>query len=484
MSLIQEFRRSRKTSASEGSLSNPTNRARLTAKFSLERLRLQVAGQLSQQFPGDHSGPKQWLSLVTGLLDTADDYLVSSEHLGVKPDDALNLIRDAVRLGTEAYKCLAFMRGTTMVELPYPIVRPLQRWFDQLQVCNSTFFRAELVANYELRFVKEGVFRGIRDPSPSLTESINQVSWPLLRVTVPSRAFASIPHLAIVAHEIGHALFTEVNWDTNSFRPEEDAVKQRIAARLGVTVLDRQTQDILSRVFFHWFQELSADAFAHYLTGPAIFFSLSEFAQLHGGGYTLSESHPASDLRRSILFNKLCEGGANSFMGLFKRHTGAELTEDFNSALLQRTPDKTQFYKDATARNVSPEMAAVLAELHESIPRAVSIVYDHVFEYLRTHARDAIYSPDQYDQDLTEHLNPMLAAVPPIEVGRDLAAKAPAEFASILNVGWAVLLTKLPELRVKTSGPDQFRSERLERLHDLLLKAVELSEARRTWQSV
>src|SRR6266446_5951511 len=93
------------------------------------------------------------------------------------------------------------------------------------------------------------------------------------------------PHLAIVAHEIGHALYHQVPWDVSSFAAEQAALKNRISRRLAVPALDNPTLDILREVFSGWFQELACDAFAHYLTGPAMFFSFAEIVQF-GGGYS------------------------------------------------------------------------------------------------------------------------------------------------------------------------------------------------------
>ncbi len=470
----------RRRRQAEGSVTTPTDRAKLTAKFSIERLRSQVSELSSRQYPGDHPGPQQWLGLVAGLIDTGDLYLSASERAGTTDAEALKLATDAAQLATEAYNYLVLMTGADIDQLAYPIVAPLQRWFSQLHIPNSTFFRAEQVVNYELRPIAETYFTRIRDPAPTLSAAIAKVRFPMLRVTVPSKAFAIIPHLAIVGHEIGHALIQNVNWNLTSFAPEEGALKQRISQRLGRATLDRGTLDILQEVFSKWFQELASDAFGLFLTGPAMFFSGSELAQF-GRGYGLSPSHPASDLRRSILFSRLSEGGANSFAQIFEKHTGQRLTEEFNSPMLRRTPSKDQIANDAIARRITTNTAAVMAELHELIPRIVDIVYDQIRNYLTGSAPDAIYTPAQYDRDLSEHLAPMLVAVPPIETGAALDARTPTDFASILNVGWCVLLTKLSDLRIKTSGSDQFHSERLERLHSLLLKAVELSEARRSW---
>jgi hypothetical protein len=55
-------------------------------------------------------------------------------------------------------------------------------------------------------------------------------------------------------------------------------------------------------------------------------------------------------------------------------------------------------------------------------------------------------------------------------------------FPSILNIGWAALLTKHSELRIKVSPSRNEDYQKLEQIHRLLLKAVELSEAFRVWR--
>lgn len=375
------------------------------------------------------------------------------------------------------------MSGSGIDELPYPIVPPLQRWFDELGLANTTFFRAELVANYELLPLDEHPFKGIRNQSTSLAEAINAIRWPILRVTVPSKAFGIIPHFAIVAHEIGHALYHQIKWDFSPFAREQTNLITRLCTRLGVSTLSPDVMSTLQRVLFNWFQELTADAFSFYLTGPASFFSLGDLTGLLGGGYGLSITHPAHDLRREILFGKLSENGSDSFADIFLRYTGQTLTEDFNSPSIIPTPDPDQIQQDAFSAYKNIHKAAVLAELHQSMPNVVSIIYNHVDQFMQNNAQGAIYTTDRFDEDLGAHLEALLAAVPPIEVGDVIDRKTPAAFASIINVGWAALLTKLPDLRVKISEEDKFGSEKLERLHALLIKAIELSEARRLWES-
>ncbi len=377
------------------------------------------------------------------------------------------------------------MQGAGTDELSYSIIPPLQRWFNELNIKNSTLFRAELLANYELRSIEDRTFR-YRDPTPGLVKSLDHdIQWPFLRVTVPAKAFSTIPHMAIVAHEIGHALFQQYHWTITSFvQTEGTALQQRIATRLGASHIAASTNKILNVVLWNWIEELAADAFAFFLTGPAIFFSLPEFFQFLGSGYGMYDTHPAHDLRRRTLFVKLFDGTPNSFADVFSDATGQTLTEEFNSPLVLTTPqDAAQVEADMLGLDFSREQAVVMAELHTSIPKLIDAVYAQAGDYLNRTAPDAIYSPQRYKIDLELHMPSMLEAVPPIETGDTLSDKVPTDFASILNVGWAVLLTRLDDLRVRVPKSDRYGAGRLDVLQGLLSKAVELSEARRTWQS-
>lgn len=417
---------------------------------------------------------------MSGLLDTADAYLVESR----KSNDAtaqVSLARDAARLGSMAYQCMSLMHGSSIAHLSPPIATPFQRWLDTLGFSNTAIFRAETVANYELFRQDEKPFTRIRNPAPSLVAAIGALKWPLFRITLPTKGFAIIPHFAIVAHEIGHALCDRVNWDLSAFVPEEKPLIDRVEAKIG-HALTPESQTFLQKAFLHWFQELASDAFAFLLTGPAIFFSLCDFFQLLGNGYGLSYTHPANDLRRRAIFKHITDlDSGSSFATVFHKHTGFQLDETFNSGILIATPSKSDIWSDVRAGGATDYAAAILSELHESAELLIPIIYKQAREHLLAVAPATIYTPQTYDEDLGSHLKPMLAAVPPIESaqGANLVA---ARFSSILNVGWVTLLTKFDEFRIADEGQGNW--ERMEVLHSLLEKAVELSEVKRLWESV
>jgi hypothetical protein len=372
------------------------------------------------------------------------------------------------------------MHGSSIGYLSPPIATPLQRWLDSLGFKNSALFRAEATANYELLRIEDKTFTRIRDASPTLLSAIAKLQWPIFRITVPTKAFGIIPHFAIVAHEIGHALHDRVTWDLTGFDNEVQQLLARISAKIG-RPLSFQDQRTLQKIFLGWFQELASDAFALLLTGPAIFFSLCDFFQLLGNGYGLSQTHPANDLRRKAVFQQLEDTTTGlSFVEVFERHTEHKLDETINSGILIPTPATADIFNDLRGGGADDGTAAIMSELHASMPLLVPIIYTQARDHLTATAPQTIYTSKQFDADLASHLKPMLAVIPPIESLVGLKT-IPTDFSSILNVGWATLLTKLDEFRIVTDENREW--ERMEALHSLLEKAVELSEVKRLWES-
>ena len=456
-------------------------RAQLSAQFYLDRVILQVADLLNRQYPGDHEGPILWLKLVRGLLDTATEYLETSRQQATPISTTENLVKDAGSLAHTGFECLRFMAGADLDDLPYPIVQPMQRWFKDLGLLNTTLFRAEHAAIYELRPVTKSFFQRIRNKSKSLTDAIDAIEWPLIRVTVPGKALGIIPHFSIVAHEVGHAMFNKIGLDLSSEKKKEGKLIKRIETRLSQSPLTHDSRDKLRKVHISWLKELSADAFAFFIMGPALFFASSEFFQLLSPDYGVSETHPPDDLRREVVHNKLLQG-QKSFAVVFKDITGETLTKDFNSHLMKNLPNMTDFYDDLINQFSDPLAAAIMTELVPYFRDVSYLIFDQTQHYLEQNCPEIIYTPEEFERDLQDHTDALLSAVPPIETGLDLNQKTPTEFTSILNVGWVLLLTQLDDFRVRTAGNGDI-TEKADKLHSLLLKAVELSEASRVWRS-
>ena len=93
-----------------------------------------------------------------------------------------------------------------------------------------------------------------------------------------------------------------------------------------------------------------------------------------------------------------------------------------------------------------------------------------------------IYGSQHLLEDLSDHLESLTYLVPPIEHRKAGSVRA-TSLAGILNVGWAALLTQLDKMPVAVGASSgDAMSVKMEKLHELLLKAVELSEARVVWE--
>ncbi len=450
-------------------------RARLSVRFFLDRIRDQIAVLRSQQFPGSYDGPYVWLRLASGILDTADGYLTRSDTAAETA--ALKLTKDAAELCSVAYDHLGHLSGATSDLVPWSVVDPFTEWFTQLGFKNTVIFRAELKRNYEIKPFDETEFARIRDQSPSLTQAIHEAKWPILRVTVPSAALSILPHFAIVAHEVGHRV--SIPYHTSRLQPITTAAANRITATLGS--FDAQTGLDFQQVIYRWIAEFASDAVAFYLTGPASFFSI-DFTQLAAmGHHGIGPTHPAHRIRRAVLFRQLTTGSP-SFASVFETRTQVKLTEDLGSSLLPLDPDKATLHQEMLQRTRSSRLAAVISELNKSAPALADEIYKQVHNHLTAAAAVHRYTVAQYDDDLRNHLDAITFTIPPIETGDILDQRTPCRFASILNIGWAAVLTRVEKIMVRPD-PDHPHTGNLVTIHNLLLKAVELSEAKRRWEA-
>jgi hypothetical protein len=358
------------------------------------------------------------------------------------------------------------------------VVEPLCRWFTDLGMSNTVFFRAELKRNYEIKRFEKSEFLRFRDPTSSLTDVIEkEINWPILRVTVPSAALSILPHFAIVAHEVGHRV--RVPYNIAALQQITNDVVTRITTRLGH--FDAQTGTDFQSVIYRWIAEFNSDAVGFFLTGPASFFSI-DFTQLAAmGHHGIGPTHPAHRIRRGVLFRQLTKG-TPSFASVFQQYTETPLTEDLGSSLLPPIPDQSRLYSEMRRQTRSERMAAVIVELNDSAHALADIIYDDVHRHLSATARQSEYTVSQYNEDLKHHLKAITFTIPPIEVGDSIYPRNPCNLVSILNVGWAAVLTQVDKIRVRPD-PEHPHTGNLAAIHNLLLKAVELSEAKRRWEA-
>ncbi|MCA9131111.1 MAG: hypothetical protein KDB22_28700 [Planctomycetales bacterium] len=433
------------------------------------------------------------MDIVQGLIDTAQGYLATARQPTTSDSDAFELTRDASGLGDNAYRLLEELEGAGADEIPHPVVRPFQRWVTGLGVNDSIFFRSDHVANYELATFNGllNSLNSLNSPSQSLVDAIAAINWPFRRVTVPSQAMGMLPHFAIVAHELGHAIQDRNNLDFNSHSAAIVDCAQRTEARLQAEGLDFDTNRQLHwRDALHsWIHEIWSDAVGGYLAGPSMLFALGALFEITGGGVGLSATHPPHILRLQLLVDSLeAEIDGDTHSAVFEAITGTPITARMNCPHVAELPDQDTLYSDLRNQLGAGENAILEAAIAvELVPLIQTIAGD-----IRAEARaileasnpEMIYQPAHLKDDLNHHLEAICALIPPIE-HRGPDGAEPSTLAGVLNVGWAALLCKLQEFpdTSRPAGYDE-TAAKMEKLQELLLKAVELSEARRQWEEV
>lgn len=307
------------------------------------------------------------------------------------------------------------------------------------------------------------------------------VDWPFRRVTVPSQAMGMLPHFAIVGHELGHAIQSQNQIDLrsystvlqNSLKDAEDRLsKEDIPFDQRMHL---RWQDALSS----WINEIWSDAVGHNLVGPAFFFALGAFFELSGGGWGIGLSHPPSGLRRKLAWNRLINGSP-SHAEVFKAATGSPILESMNSPHLTTLPNADDIYGDLKLK-VGAADAAISVALLPAIEALSDSIYAEAERVLQNSNPGMIYSVERLQVDLENYLEPLCGLVPPIE-HRNSGVPQASTLAGVLNVGWAALLCKLNEFSATPADGDSQIAMKMEKLQELLLKGLELSEARQLWE--
>lgn len=397
---------------------------------------------------------------------------------------------DANLLGHTAYEALQRLEGSGADQIPHQIVGPFKRWVDGLGITNDIFFRADHVPNYELATYGDIQSLAVRlnNPSPSLTTAVNDITWPFFRITVPSQALGMLPHFAIVGHELGHAIQSRITPDLGAFAAAQTESIARTAQRLADANLPFGLQEQIERqkILARWQNEIIADAVGYYLAGPAFFFALGAFFELLGGGLGIGLWHPPAIVRRRLIVERLAMN-APSHAAVFENATELAITEDMNSPHLTALPPPDTLYdilKSSGQPPMHPIHAAICTELVPLIEVIAEPFYNEVEKVLQAINPEMVYTPARLEADLRNHLEPLCHLIPPIE-HRDGGVPQAATLAGILNVGWAALLAKLGSLPAVVLQPGaDANAVNMERLHQLLLKAVELSDARLTWDEI
>ena len=287
-------------------------------------------------------------------------------------------------------------------------------------------------------------------------------------LSIPAVESARILIHGVLAHELGHALYNkrEIAKDLlPKIRIKEDLVRGLTKAmfenqqKQGNATPELQlrkqvTQEISARVN-GWVKELCCDAIGIRLRGPALFFAEAHLLTSFRPIDKSSATHPAPRLRVRLMIRMLKQ--------LYRLENGAQ-------SCRSSVEPGTTFPQD---RSPGPTPMTNLTDAIDDV--ALDLISD-----ASTVATSSLncYSRERFSADVEELGLLFLNLIPPGEV-RD----KPVTIAAILNAGWHVYLCDFEAFRESLHAGDRdTRFAAAAKLHELVLKALEISEIRTTWE--
>ena len=412
-----------------------------TARFYLERMRLQIERARRHQFPAASDVPAKWLAYIEGRLKSIE-FQLNNPPMAAEADIV------SQRLLTNLFACyeeLDHLSRADTTQVADYVVMALLRWFDAANSDCDYLFTADKEFELEPLFVKADMEAETQHPQyQPLIEALKPIVY---RITMPGGALGAGFHIPLVGHEVGHVLI-------ESFGEELDPSMQKLA---------RGVHEDLKPVYQRWLHEIVADTICGFISGPAAFFALHEKLR---GSMDPNQDYPENAVRTRSLWDFTSERFGEAFAS---RSIDAGQWQSWSV----RTDD--DLLRRAAAHG---HYSVISTKLVGDANRARAMALDLALR----HIPRLEYRAEDFANDIKMHLKSFLWVIPPFETSGDLRKRSPTTIASILNVGWFIAAFKLDELKIKmTDGPDR-KGKILVELDRLMLKSIELSEIRRQWE--
>lgn len=421
-----------------------------TARFYLERMRLQIERARRRQFPGASDVPAKWLAYIDGRLKSIEWQLENPTTGASREVSADYLLTNIFA----CYEALDHLSRADTTQVADYVVISLLRWFSEANPDCDYLFTAEKEFELVALFASSEMEAEIQHPAHQA--AVDALKPIVYRITMPGGALGAGFHIPLVAHEVGHVLI-------ESFADEIDAETEKLSNGLE-TAADKPVDGLEPKGAYHrWLHEIIADTICGFVSGPAAFFALHE--KLRGG------SQPNNDYPENAMRSKsLSDFTLAKFYGVFAANGIGK--NDWENWSVRSNADLTKSAAD------HGDYAGLSKKLVKDAPKARAIALD----LARRHIGNLEYRANDFANDLDMHLKSFLWAIPPFETSGDLRKRAPTTISSILNVGWFIAAFRLDELKIKMpEGPDR-KGRILVELDRLMLKSIELSEIRRQWE--
>lgn len=369
------------------------------------------------------------------------------------------------------YTLVGFVEGSDVHRSPGQLIPSLRRYSQSILPTSEIVVSSKPELNYSIQDIAgplRRLFRGTSvEPSCALLPEL------LFVVNIPAVESGQILIHAVLAHELGHALYDKR--DVAKDLLPKIKLDEYLIKNLVKTMFEEQqkqgnpipelwlrkqvTQEIAGRVN-GWVKELCSDAIGIRLFGPALFFAaahlLTSFIHMDKG----SETHPPPRLRVRLMIRMLKQlysvdkwrAELQSFLG------------DWDEVSASQIPGSNS-YNQVALETISDAVLDLIAEASDLATSAAKC-----------------YTTEKFEHDVAKLAPSFLNHIPPGEIG-PYGRGTPVELASVINAGWHVYLCDFETFRKSLHPKDgDTRFTAATKLHELVLKALEISEMKTAWE--
>jgi hypothetical protein len=403
-------------------------------------------------------GPKRFADMVLTLTTERRESLDRDlEEARLFQDDTLvwNTVRSFHATATVIHQF--FLPSLTWeerlgapVEMLHSLVTLAQRFAPSLEIA----IESSADFNYQ--------FQGLPNPASFLFKShepADDLNW-IVRLSVPRVEERDALHHPILVHEIGHMYDLSGNVGTSlGIKPDSGL----LASLIDEEERRATTTEAVMRVLRDWVRELVADSFAIAVCGPAYFLAFADMWCSGRDHAKHSNSHPAPDFRAHRMLTHL----ENSRLGYPIAKPGADVLcqrlKEWRAALALAYTSETPALHTLAEVSIRPEQ---LTTLDEQVDRELS---------------DHLYTKARFDASVPKLAERIGSGLLPVE---DSYQGKPALMPDVLNAGWDVYLCHPEDFeRTLCAGSSSERSDAMNNLGELLLKAMQLAEVYGWWRN-
>lgn len=416
-----------------------------TARFYLERIRDQIDQARRCRYPTASDAPAKWLNLIAGKLMGVQQRLAGDEYRSDR-EKAEAILVDL----NSCYDDLQSLERADTGHVAEFVVSALYRLFVRVDPDCDYLFTSGIT--FEVEPLYEGPPLIFHEDH---RRAVDLMKKALYRITMPGGALGAAFQIPLVAHEVGHVLMSRLERENDN---EDGDPIRKICKQVSGDFADDD-------VFNEWVKEIIADTICGFVAGPAGFFALCE--TLRGRGDDPDEGYPHNYLRLSSLHDYV----RSKFKNVLPTTDWESWKTWCDKELLTRKYIGTnKFEQEIDYTNQSYGLIKALPHIRQA-----------ALELATFEIPDLEYTEKKMTLDLKSHLDSFLHAIPPFETDEDIRSRKPTDLFSILNVGWFVAAFAMNKLKISAPDGSKSAGPLLVALNQIIWKAIELSEIRRSW---